>query len=96
MRKPSFRRRMAQRIAPDEWMYPNMNSGCVVKFDESGRIVDCLWDRAGVNHPMITSMREHRGYLYLGGINNNRIGKYRLPAADPDWVGPASYWGSAQ
>jgi ribose transport system permease protein len=96
MRKPSFRRRMAQRIAPDEWMYPNMNSGCVVKFDELGRIVDCLWDRAGVNHPMITSMREHRGYLYLGGINNNRIGKYRLPAADPNWVGPASYWGSAQ
>ena len=27
---------------------------------------------------MITSMREHRGYLYLGGITNNRIGRYKL------------------
>jgi ribose transport system permease protein len=25
---------------------------------------------------MITSMREHRGYVYLGGIANNRIGRY--------------------
>jgi ribose transport system permease protein len=95
MRKPGFRRRMAARIAPDEWMYPNMNTGCVVKFDEDGRIIDCLWDQAGTNHPMITSMREHRGYLYLGGINNNRIGRYRLSGADLNWIGPASYWGSA-
>ena len=35
----------------------------------------CLWDLGGDNHPMITSMREHRGYLYLGGIFNNRIGR---------------------
>ena len=27
---------------------------------------------------MITSMREHKGYLYLGGIMNNRIGRYKL------------------
>ena len=37
-----------------------------------------LWDLGGVNHPMITSMREHRGHLYLGGIQNNRIGRYTL------------------
>ncbi len=47
MREPAFRRRMAQRVAPDEWMYPNMNTGCVIKFDDAGRIVDCLWDRRG-------------------------------------------------
>ena len=33
---------------------------------------------------MITSMREHHGYLYLGGILNNRIGRYKLDGADPE------------
>jgi len=32
---------------------------------------------------MITSMREHRGYLYLGGIANNRIGRYKLEGGRP-------------
>ena len=49
----------------------------------------------GENHPAITSMREHRGYLYLGGVTNNRIGRIRLAGADPEWTGPASYWGAA-
>ena len=33
---------------------------------------------------MVTSMREHKGYLYIGGILNNRIGRYRMPGADPE------------
>ena len=94
LQMPGFRRRMARRIAPDEWLYPNINTGCVVKFDESGRILDTLWDLGGKNHPMITSMREHKGYLYLGGISNNRIGRYRIPGADPTWNGYDAYWGA--
>jgi ribose transport system permease protein len=43
---------------------------------------------------MITSVREHRGNLYFGGLVNNRIGQYRLPNADPTWTGPTSYWGT--
>lgn len=93
MRMPGFRRRMARRTAPDEWLYPNINTGCVVRFDESGRILESLWDLGGHNHPMITSMREHRGHLYVGGIFNNRIGRLKLDGADPGWTGPASYWG---
>lgn len=93
LRMPGFRRRMAQRVAPDEWMYPNMNTGCVIKFSIDGEILDVLWDLGGENHPMLTSMREHKGYLYLGGIHNNRIGRYRIPDADPDWTGFNSYWG---
>ena len=27
----------------DEWLFPNINTGCVVKFDENGRIVETLW-----------------------------------------------------
>ena len=95
MRVPSFRKKMVDRVPHDEWLYPNMNSGCVFKFDENGTVLDCLWDSGGVNHPMITSMREHKGYLYLGGSLNNRIGKWKLPGADPNWTGNQSYWGGA-
>jgi ribose transport system permease protein len=84
---------MARRTAPDEWLYPNINTGCIVRFDEGGRIIETLWDLGGQNHPMITSMREHKGHLYIGGIFNNRIGRLKLDGADPDWTGPRSYWG---
>jgi ribose transport system permease protein len=96
LRMPGFRKRMSRDIAADEWMAPNINTGCVVKFNLQGEIMESLWDLGGENHPMITSMREHRGYLYLGGISNNRIGKYRIPGADPEWTGPDSYWGKPQ
>jgi len=89
---PGFRRRMSRRVAQDEWLYPNINTGCVVKFNEQGEILDALWDLKGVNHPMITSMREHKGSLYLGGISNNRIGRYRLPGAAQGWNGYDDYW----
>jgi ribose transport system permease protein len=56
-------------------------------------VLETLWDLNGINHPMITSMREHRGYLYLGGIMNNRIGRYKIPAADPDFVQYDRRWG---
>ena len=43
---------------------------------------------------MITSMREHKGYLYIGGILNNRVGRLKLDGADPDWTGPALLLGA--
>jgi ribose transport system permease protein len=92
-RMPGFRRRMVNRIPHDEWLYPNMNSGCVFKFDVDGKILDCLWDLNGANHPMITSMREDHGTLFIGGTYNNRIGKWRIPGADPKWGAVESYWG---
>jgi ribose transport system permease protein len=93
MKMPGFRKRMARRIAPDEWMYPNINTGCVIRFDDSGSIIETLWDLGGQNHPMITSMREHKGHLYIGGIFNNRVGRLKLEGGDPEWTGTASYWG---
>jgi ribose transport system permease protein len=93
MRKPAFRRRMARRIAADEWLFPNVNRGCVVQLSEDGQVLDVLWDRMGENHPSITSTCEHKGYLYLGGVSNNRIGRIRLPQADPDWTAQRDYWG---
>lgn len=93
LKMPGFRKRMARRIAPDEWMYPNINTGCVVRFDEAGRIIETLWDLGGESHPMITSMREHKGYLYIGGILNNRVGRLKLEGVDTGWTGQQSYWG---
>jgi ribose transport system permease protein len=92
-RMPDLRQRMVNCIPHDEWLYPNMNTGCVFKFGETGRIVDCLWDRHGTNHPMNTSMREDRGHLYIGGTYSNRIGKWRIPGADPSWGGSNPIWG---
>ena len=96
MTMPAFRRRMARRVAGDEWLFPNVNVGCVVHFDADGRVLESFWDLKGENHPAITSMREHRGYLYLGGVTNNRIGRLKLADADPRWIGQTSYWGSGQ
>ena len=93
LKMPGFRRRMARRIAPDEWMYPNINTGCVLRFDETGRIIETLWDLGGESHPMITSMREHKGNLYIGGILNNRVGRLKLDQTDANWTGQQSYWG---
>lgn len=93
LRMPGFRKRMARRCAPDAWLYPNLNTGCVIKFNEKGEILETLWDLGGQNHPMITSIREHKGVLYLGGIYNNRIGTYKIPGADPNWCALDTYWG---
>ena len=42
---------------------------------------------------MVTSMREHKGQLFIGGIFNNRIGRFAIAGADPDWTGMRAYWG---
>jgi len=94
MTMPGFRRRMARWVASDEWLFPNVNVGCVVHFDADGRVLETLWDQKGTNHPAITSVREHRGYLFVGGVTNNRIGRLKIPGADPNWTGHASYWGA--
>ena len=92
---PGFRKRVAKRVARDEWLFPNINTGCVLKFNERGEVLETLWDLGGENHPMITSMREHRGHLYLGGIMNNRVGQYRIPDADPGFVQYERRWKKA-
>ena len=95
MRHPDFRLRMIKQIPPDEWIYPGINNGCIVKFDSNGEALESMWDPGGRKHSTVTSMREHRGWLYIGGLENNRIGRVRLPQADPEWTGYSSYWKSA-
>mgnify|MGYP001794658506 CR=1 FL=1 len=39
LKMPGFRRRMARRVAPDEWLCPNINTGCMPRFGEGGHIL---------------------------------------------------------
>lgn len=93
MRMPGFRMRMIKQLNFDEWLAPGVNNGCIVKLDADGQPIESYWDPGGASHPSLTSMREHRGYLYLGGLENNRIGRIKLKGADPDWNGCEDYWG---
>jgi len=90
---PGFRRRMTRRVAAASWLAPNFNAGCLLKISGEGKILESFWDKQGTNHPALTSCKEHKGYLYLGSIYNNRIGQWKIPGADPGWSGPVSYWG---
>jgi len=93
MRHPGLRRRMTRRVPPTNWLFGNLNIGGVLKIDGQGRIVDALWDAPDGPLYMITSMREHEGALYLGGVTNDKIGRLTLDGADRTWNGPDSYWG---
>jgi ribose transport system permease protein len=95
MTMPRLRRRMAKRVPPTNWLFGNLNIGGVLKIDGQGRICDALWDKPDGPLYMITSMREHKGALYLGGVTNNKIGRLILDRADATWTGPGSYWQKA-
>lgn len=85
---------MTRQIAPANLLLPNINIGCILKISAEGRVLEALWDREAHHHPMVTSCKEHKGHLYIGGIANNRIGRWAVPGADPNWTGPRSYWGT--
>ncbi len=93
LRHPAMRKRMTRRLPQDEWLFPNINTGGVVKFDENCNIVQTMGDLSGLAHPMVTSMREHKGHLFIGGILNNRVGRFRIEGANPDWDANEAYWG---
>lgn len=93
LRHPDFRKRMTRRLPQDEWLFANVNNGGVIKFDDSGKILMTLGDLDGMAHPSVTSMREHKGQLFIGGILNNRIGVFDIEGADQNWTAPVDYWG---
>jgi sugar lactone lactonase YvrE len=52
--------------------------GLVLALDENGNITRSLHEPTGNHLKEITSAREYGGYLYLGSLHNDRIGKYKL------------------
>ncbi len=52
--------------------------GLVLALDEGGSVRRSLHDPDGTHLKIITSAKEHRGHLYIGSLDCDRIGKYRL------------------
>jgi sugar lactone lactonase YvrE len=51
--------------------------GLVLTMDETGQIVSSRHDPAGAHLRTVTSVQEHDGFIYMGSLTNDRIG--RLP-----------------
>jgi sugar lactone lactonase YvrE len=52
--------------------------GLVLAIDENGKILQSLHDQDGKHLTKITSVNEHDGYLYIGSLTNDRIGRLKL------------------
>ena len=52
--------------------------GLVLALNEEGKITQSLQDPTGEHLYEITSAQEYGGYLYLGSLDADRIGKYKL------------------
>ncbi|TSD94095.1 ABC transporter permease [Skermania sp. ID1734] len=82
---PAVRRRMTREVSLDNWLVPQLNVSCVIKFNDRGEVLKVLWDETLANYPMVTAVKESAGHLYLCGVSNNRIGRLKL---DPSEIGP--------
>jgi sugar lactone lactonase YvrE len=70
-------KRLSSRL-PD-WLKPKpVPYGLVLELNESGDVIASYHDTDGGHVQEITSAEEHEGYLYLGTLHNDRIGKLRL------------------
>lgn len=52
--------------------------GLVLALDEQGRILRSLHDPSGEHLRMVTSAKPHGGHLYLGSLDNDRLGRLKL------------------
>lgn len=52
--------------------------GLVIQLDENGQIIRSLHESSASHLRMITSAKPVAGYLYLGSLENDRIGKLKL------------------
>ncbi len=62
-----------------DWLKPRpIDYGFILGLDERGNIITSLHDPSGINLREITSVEEHDGYLYIGSLSNDRIGRFAL------------------
>lgn len=67
-----------------KFMWPKPEPyGFVLALNENGNILESFQDPTGEHLKEITSAREQDGFLYLGSLHNDRIGKYRLNSDKP-------------
>jgi len=73
-----FLKRQLTKLPKSLWPKPKPY-GLVLALDEQANIIRSLHDPTGIHLMEVTSAREYGGFLYLGSLRNDRIGKYRLP-----------------
>ena len=62
-----------------DWLKPKpIDYGLVLLLDENGNIIKSLHDPSGTILKEITSAEEYDGFLYLGSLGNDRIGRIAL------------------
>ncbi|MEO4047365.1 SMP-30/gluconolactonase/LRE family protein [Pseudomonas sp. CAU 1711] len=59
------------------WPKPTLY-GLAIALDEQGEIVQSLHDTSGSHLRMVTSVKPVGDYLYLGSLDNDRIGRLRI------------------
>ena len=65
------------------WLQPKAQKfGMVMNISKEGNILQSFFDTKGTTMPEAGAVKEHNGYLYLGGDVISHIGKYKLPAPD--------------
>ena len=72
-----FMKKIVSRLPKFLWPKPKPY-GFVLALNEQGEIIKSLQEPTGKHLKEITGVREHDGFLYLGSLHNDRIGKYRL------------------
>lgn len=73
-----FLKKLMSKLPKVFWPKPE-SYALVLALNEEGDIIQSLQDPSGEHLKEITSARELAGYLYLGSLHNDRIGKYKLP-----------------
>ncbi|MCO5066604.1 MAG: SMP-30/gluconolactonase/LRE family protein [Rhizobiaceae bacterium] len=82
MSMPSFREGMIEEMASGEWLYPNVNVGCILRIDESGHVQQTLWDESGSAQSMICGLAERQGELYVASTTSKGLSRIAVqPAA---------------
>jgi len=62
-----------------QWLQPKEDKfGMVMHLSENGEILNTLFDTTGVEMPEAGSVKEQKGFLYMGGDNLPYIGRYKL------------------
>jgi sugar lactone lactonase YvrE len=77
MHPSPFIKKIISRLPKFLWPKPKPY-GFVLAVNEKGEILKSLQEPTGDHLKEITGAREHDGYLYLGSLHNNRIGKFKL------------------
>ena len=80
MHPSPFMKKIVSRLPKFLWPKPKPY-GFVLALNEKGEIIKSLQEPTGKHLKEITCAREHDGFLYLGSLHNDRIGKYKLPAS---------------